>query len=179
MDLRNLKQIGTFAAGLALVASLAPVAAAAQDRPSYATHDEDTVHGRIVSVNGYDISVRDDKGYVDHVRLHQGTIINPTGLSLAPGLSVTILGFNEGTTLSANEIDTPYTYAPGLAYVAPPYYPAYYYGYPYPYYGYGYPYHYRYGYFGYPSIAIGFSFGGYRGFYGHGFYGRGIYGARI
>jgi hypothetical protein len=178
MDLRNLKNFGTFAAGLALAVSLAPVAAAAQDRPSYATHDEDTVHGRIVSVNGYDVSVRDDKGYVDHVKLHQGTIINPTGLSLAPGLSVTILGFNEGTTLAANEIDTAYTLTPSYAY-GPPVYPAYYgypyYGYPYGYYGYPY----RYGYFGYPSIAIGFSFGGYRGFYGHGFYGRGIYGARF
>ena len=161
---------------LAFAVSAVPLIASAQDRPSYATHDEDTVHGRIVSVNGFDVSVRDEKGYVDHVLMHQGTIINPTGLTLNPGMTVTILGYNQGSTLAANEIDTPYNYTPAaVAYVAP--YVGYYGGYGYPYgYGYGYPYGYGYGYYGYPGVSIGFGFGGYRGFYGRGYYGRGIYG---
>jgi hypothetical protein len=161
----NLSKIATLSLGLALAASAFPSVASAQNRPSYATADEDTVHGRIVSMpDQYDISVRDEKGYVDRVRLHQGTIINPTGLSLHPGMTVTVLGVNSGDVLAANEIDTPYNYVP--AYVGP-YAPAYY-AYPaYPVYPYGYyPYYYAYG---YPSIAIGFRFGGgyhYRGGFG-------------
>jgi hypothetical protein len=107
--------------------------AAAQTTPSYATGSSDErIQGTIAAVNGaYDISVRDSRGFLDNVTLHQGTIINPTGLTLAPGQSVTIVGNNVGNALSANEIDTPYT---NLALV--PAYPGYY-GYPYPY-GYDY-----------------------------------------
>ncbi len=52
--------------------------------------------------------LRDDRGHVDNVRLHQGTVINPTGLTLASGMSVTIYGHNRGSVFAANEIDTPY-----------------------------------------------------------------------
>lgn len=137
----RIHKLGSIALGLSLLATALPSLASAQDKPSYATSDEDTVHGRIVSVDDqYNVSVRDDKGYVDHVRLHQGTIINPTGLSLHAGMTVTVLGFNSGNVLAANEIDTPYNYVPGYAYG--PAYP----------YGYGY---------GYPSVALDFGFGRY------------------
>jgi hypothetical protein len=77
-------------------------------RPGYAS-DEDAIHGRILSFHGaYDVDVRDDRGFVDHIALRQGTIINPIGLRLTPGMSVTILGYNRGSTFQANEIDTPY-----------------------------------------------------------------------
>jgi hypothetical protein len=142
MDTRNLTKIATGALGLALAVVALPGAASAQDRPSYATADEDSVHGRIVAVKDqYNIDVRDDKGYVDHVQLHQGTIINPTGLTLHPGMTVTVLGVNSGSTLAANEIDTPYNYSPAVAYG------------PYPYYG---PYYAPYAF--YPSVALGFRF---------------------
>jgi hypothetical protein len=113
-----------------LFAALFPAIAEAQV-PSYAqagnASDEETIHGRIAAVSGqFDLAVRDDRGFVDSVQLHPGTIINPTGLALAPGMSVTILGYNRGKVFSANEIDAPYTssygypadYAPVYAYGA-------------------------------------------------------------
>ena len=146
MNTRNTQKFGLIALGLSLLATAVPGVASAQDRPSYATNDEDTVHGRIVTVDDqYNVSVRDDKGYVDHVRLHQGTIINPTGLSLHTGMTVTVLGLNQGNVLAANEIDTPYNYSPALAYGAP------------------YPFAYGYG---YPAIGVDFGFGGRFGGYG-------------
>jgi hypothetical protein len=132
----------TLAGAIGLL-SAAP--AAAQPVPSYASGSSDeTIHGTVAAVNGrYSITVRDARGFLDNVTLHRGTIINPTGLSLAPGQAVTILGRNEGSTFAANEIDTPYAL-----------YPAYgYYGYPYPY-GFG------------PVYRVGLRFG--RGF-GFGF----------
>jgi hypothetical protein len=126
------------ALALPLVASAQPTYARA---PSYA-HQEDQIQGRVVSFDGqFALQVHDSRGYVDNVRLHQGTVINPTGLTLRPGMAVSIMGVGRGGVFEANEIDTPYTYAAGY-----PYGP--YYGYPY--YGYG------------PSIGIGFGFGGGR-----------------
>jgi hypothetical protein len=135
-----------FAGAVGLISMLP---AAAQTTPSYATGPADErIQGTIAAVNGpYDISVRDSRGFLDNVTLHQGTIINPTGLKLAPGQSVTILGHNAGDALSANEIDTPYT---NLALV--PVYPGYY--------GYPYPYHFGYG----VGLRFGRGFGfGFRG----------------
>jgi hypothetical protein len=158
-----------FSLFLAATAIAAPLAASAQPTstqpaqppavaPSYARPDvttgEDVVHGRVISFDGaYTMQVADERGYVDSVQLHKGTIINPTGLTLAPGMMVTIRGVNNGSALVANQIDTPYT-----AFAAYPAYP--YYGYPY----YGYPYG-----FG-PRFSVGFGFGG---FHGGGFHGRG------
>jgi hypothetical protein len=77
-------------------------------RPSYASGDE-TITGRIASFDGkFHLEVRDDRGFTDHVELHQGTVILPTGLELQPGMSVTIHGRNAGTIFAAGEIDTPY-----------------------------------------------------------------------
>jgi hypothetical protein len=122
--------------GIALAAGvLAPLAAPAQNVPSYARpNNEQTIRGRIVSINGtFNITIRDDNGYLDNVELHQGTIINPTGLTLEPGMSVTILGYNAGSAFAANEIDTPYHYAgprPVPVYLGPGWwYPGYAYGY--------------------------------------------------
>ncbi|MGP6157490.1 MAG: hypothetical protein ACLPYS_08290 [Vulcanimicrobiaceae bacterium] len=131
---------------LALAAGTAlslPAAAFAQSAaqaapPSYAQRTgEETIHGRIASIDGkYDVQVRDERGYVDRVRLHDGTIINPTGLTLAPGMDVSIIGHNAGGTFDANEIDTPYVAYGG-------WYP---YPYPAPYIG--------------PAWDFGFGFGG-------------------
>jgi hypothetical protein len=90
-----------------------PVGARAQGAPSYgrpaAPSGDETIHGRIESIEGsFAIVVRDDRGFLDAVALHQGTIINPRGLRLAPGMSVTIIGFNAGASFSAVEIDAPY-----------------------------------------------------------------------
>ncbi len=73
--------------------------------------------------------VRDVRGFVDHVTLRQGTVINPTGIRLQPGFSVTVTGHTSGSTFVADEIDTPYRF---YGYAYPYYYPYYYYP---PYYG--------------------------------------------
>jgi opacity protein-like surface antigen len=107
---------------LIVAALAAPLAAQAADAPSYATATSDeTVHGQITSINGkYGMTVRDNRGFLDNVALHQGTIINPTGYELQPGMRVTIVGHADGSTFAANEIDTPVQY---VAVQYPYYYP--------------------------------------------------------
>jgi len=164
--------------GFALLAALcvALVAGPALAQPSYAIKHE-TIHGRIASFDGhFALTVRDDRGYLDRVTLRDGTVINPTGLRLAAGMQVTIIGETAGSAFVAFEIDTPYsvqpqgyapayepppTYAqqPGYApeYTAPyppPYYPVYPYpAYPYP----AYPVYYPYPYF---SLGLDILIGG-------------------
>jgi hypothetical protein len=135
------KALVAAAAIAACAAAATPALAGPSDMPSYATGEE-SIRGRIASFDGkYHLELRDDRGFVDRVSLHDGTVINPTGLRLSPGQSVTILGHNTGATFEANEIDTPYAHYGGV-------YPVY--GYPYPAYGYyGYPY---YG----PAFGVGF-----------------------
>jgi hypothetical protein len=155
----------------ALVAALfisAPLAASAQIDPGVPSYSEDQaaayggdaqIHGRILSFDGaYSVQVRDEKGYVDNVQLHQGTIINPTGLTLQPGMVVSIMGYNAGPYFAANEIDTPYTYYAGFPYYA---------GHPWNYYG--------------PTVSLGFFFGNAGWWHGGGFGGPYRYygGARV
>ncbi|HEV3158011.1 MAG TPA: hypothetical protein VGZ00_11765 [Candidatus Baltobacteraceae bacterium] len=151
-----------FLAALAVLTLAAPVAAQA-DMPSYAQpppmSQDEQVRGRVVNFDGgYSLSVRDERGFVDNVRLHPGTIINPTGITIAPGMVVSIVGYNAGDFFAANEVDTPYTYYGGVPY---------YLGHPWDYYG--------------PSVDLGFYFG--RVGWWHGNYFRGGYqfnrGARV
>jgi hypothetical protein len=84
-----------------------------QATPSYATPSGDEqIRGSIAAVTGkYTLQLRDERGFIDNVALHPGTIINPTGLKLMPGMPVTIVGHNAGGTFAANQIDAPYTTA--------------------------------------------------------------------
>ena len=149
------KHLAIAAAALGFAAAVfAAPAAQAQDVPSYAQpapNDEAQLRGRISGFDGgYSLQVRDERGYVDQVRLHPGTIINPTGLTLAPGMTVSVLGYNAGSYFAANEIDTPYTFNGGVPYYA---------GRPWNYYG--------------PQFSIGFFFG--NGGWWHGPYFHGGY----
>jgi hypothetical protein len=126
------------AAALAIAGFALPLAASAQDAPSYAqpasANSDETITGRIASIDGtFNITVNDDRGFADHVEMYQGTIINPTGLTLADGMTVTIQGYADGSQFVANEIDTPYTLsgpAPEPAYYGPGWwYPGFAYGY--------------------------------------------------
>jgi hypothetical protein len=119
--------------------------------PSYAVR-MDTIHGRIVSFDGhYALTVRDDRGYIDRIKLHDGTIINPRGLRLSAGMLVTVSGRPSESALLAYEIDTRYHEDPG------------YYGPGYPAYSAYPPYYSYYGccYAPYYSFGIGLHFGGY------------------
>jgi hypothetical protein len=138
-------------AAAAMGGLLAPAVAGAQDVPSYAVDapqapQDGTITGTIAAVDGpFDIQVADSNGYGDNVQLHQGTIINPTGLTLEAGMNVTIQGYADGSVFEANEIDTPYEdYAGPLP--TPVYYGA---GYWYPGFAYGYG----------PSFSLSFAFG--------------------
>lgn len=106
-------------AATAALTLAAPLAAAAQDLPSYAqsASADEQIRGRVLSFDGgYGLAVRDERGFVDNIQLHQGTIINPTGITLEPGMIVSVIGFDDGPVLAANEIDTPYTIDAGIPY---------------------------------------------------------------
>jgi hypothetical protein len=96
---------------IAAAALITPAFASAQDYTSYNTDGDQQIAGTIVAINGtWNITVRDVNGYADSVELHQGTIINPTGLTLEPGMNVTIDGYADGPNFDAMEIDAPYQY---------------------------------------------------------------------
>ena len=122
MNIRTL--ITAFITASAIGSTVGPVMA--QTTPTYAAQDQQ-IHGRVISFDGaYTLQVRDDQGYVDDVQLHQGTVINPTGITLAPGMVVSVDGYNAGSYFDANQIDTPYTFYSGVPY---------YLGHPWNYYG--------------------------------------------
>jgi len=102
-------------AALAAAALISPVIVSAQEVPSYAVDaggQDQQIQGTVSAINGtWNITVSDANGYADSVELHQGTIINPTGLTLEPGMQVTIDGYADGPNFDALEIDTPYQYA--------------------------------------------------------------------
>ncbi len=104
-----------------------PLAASAQA-------EDQQIQGTVQSINStFNITVLDSNGNLDNVELHQGTVINPTGLTLAPGMNVTVDGYDDGGQFDANVIQTPYQYS-GPAPV-PVYYGA---GWWYPGFAYGY-----------------------------------------
>jgi hypothetical protein len=93
--------------------------------PAYASNPEPTIRGVVTRIDAkYQIHIRDRAGYIDNVSLHDGTIINPRGIPLQPGMRVVIMGHPEGQAFIANEIDVPnavgyvpYYYGPGPYYV--------------------------------------------------------------
>lgn len=166
------------AAALCAAASIAlPSLAGAQTYPSYSTASQQSIKGSITGFNGsYTVYLQDDKGYGDNVQMHDGTVINPTGIKLQEGMRVTIYGYANGPAFSAYRIDVaaPAYYGDsGYGYGGAGYGSYGYGGYGYGYGGYGYPY------YGYPGwgIGIGFGFGwpywgggywpGYYGGYGY------------
>jgi hypothetical protein len=116
-------------AAILSAALITPAIASAQDFAPAGGQDQQ-IQGPVNSIDGtWNITVADANGYADNVALHQGTIINPTGLTLEPGMSVTIDGYADGPNFDAMEIDTPYQYsgpAPVAVYYGPgSWYPGY------------------------------------------------------
>jgi len=109
-------------AAVAAAALITPAIASAQD-VSYADGGNQQIQGTVAAINGvWNISIDDANGYTDSVQLEQGTIINPTGLTLEPGMNVTVDGYADGPNFDALEIDTPYQYqgpAPVAVYYGP------------------------------------------------------------
>ncbi len=170
-------------AALGAAASLAlPSLVGAQSYPSYAVAPQQTIKGTITGFNGgYTVYVQDEKGYNDNISLHDGTVINPTGIKLQEGMHVTIYGYPQGSVFAAYRVDAPvpdYGYG-GSGYGGGGYgggygyggYPGGYGGYGgYGYGGYGYPY--GYGYPWAPLWGVGFGwFGGFPFYGGYGGFG--------
>jgi hypothetical protein len=117
-------------AAVAAAALMTPAVASAQDASYAEGGANQQIQGTVAAINGtWNISVDDANGYTDSVQLEQGTIINPTGLTLEPGMNVTIDGYADGQNFDALEIDTPYQYsgpAPVAVYYGPgEWYPGY------------------------------------------------------
>ena len=131
-----------------LVALALGVCAVAPHAAQAAVPGQDQFKGTITAFDGkYSLHVERKNGDVDAVEMHQGTIINPTGLRLRPGMRVTVVGNDTNGVFQAFEIDTPYhvTYENG-----------------------------GYGGFGYgPGFGYGGPFGFYPGFAGGPFFGGG------
>lgn len=107
-----LEKLKSAFAGLLAVGAMAAVPVTAPAQPvAYAHKTGPVIRGTIAGIPGkYEILVRDRSGRLDDVSLHQGSIINPTGITLQPGFRVAIYGNPEGNTFAADEIDTPYRY---------------------------------------------------------------------
>ena len=104
---------------LVLAALVVPAPAFAQASPSVQYEQvagSEVVTGRISAAQPYNLWI----GGV-HVNMHDGTIINPTGLTLQPGMRVRILGYWNGDgTFEANQIDAQ---QPQVSYYNPASYP--------------------------------------------------------
>jgi hypothetical protein len=92
--------------GLLAAALLAmPLAATAQnyDPSGYGGGNRDrNLGGVIASVNGGSFQLRNGRT----VFLHHGTVINPTGTRLQPGMAVSVIGYPAGNgNVNANEVD--------------------------------------------------------------------------
>jgi hypothetical protein len=168
-------------AALSAAFSLAlPVLASAQQpygQPSYAQPppsygNQQAIKGTISGFDGqWVVYMHDEKGYTDHITLHQGTIINPTGIKLLEGMQVTVYGYADGPTFQANAVNVAYSpYSPYYGSNGEPAYgydQGYGYGYGYP--AYGYP---GYGYGAWPWFGVGINWGwgwgwGWPGYYGY------------
>jgi hypothetical protein len=134
INIKNILTPRLLGAAIAAAALITPAIASAQDVPSYAGGQANQqIQGTVSAINDtWNITVADANGYTDSIELHQGTIINPTGLTLEPGMSVTIDGYPDGSNFDAMEIDTPDQYdgpAPvAVYYGAGNWYPGYAYG---------------------------------------------------
>jgi hypothetical protein len=90
--------------GLASVSAV-PSKASAADVAIAQNH----VQGTIVEIVGkYDVRVKTARGDIADVTLRPGTIINPTGMTLRPGIAVTVLGSANANSFAATRIDTPF-----------------------------------------------------------------------
>jgi hypothetical protein len=105
MNRLHLARIAAVAALLAL-----PTAAFAQSDPNWHGYNDrggygdrqGQIGGIVSAFSPYNLDL--DRG--THVDLHNGTVINPTGITLRPGMRVQIYGYwRRDGAFEANEID--------------------------------------------------------------------------
>jgi hypothetical protein len=79
------------------------VARADWDDRRYRDRDDHQLRGVVTRFGGFDMTLRVE-GSPLPVRLHQGTIINPNGLTLRPGMRVRVFGHWDDGRFQANRI---------------------------------------------------------------------------
>lgn len=90
--------ISKFSIVFALAAASIPLASSAQ---MYG-HGMKSDRGVIASVNGTNVRLEDGRT----IFLHNGTVINPTGITLRAGQRISVMGTRGGRgAINANEID--------------------------------------------------------------------------
>ncbi|MBV8151374.1 MAG: hypothetical protein JO101_09450 [Candidatus Eremiobacteraeota bacterium] len=93
---------GPLAAGAQMTPPYPPPAAPPPGTEARERYDQTHVVGEISAIQG--LSLQLSNGRV--VFLHHGTVINPTGTKLQPGMRIAVLGSPSGTdAIDANEID--------------------------------------------------------------------------
>jgi hypothetical protein len=71
------------------------------------TTNGNTAHGKVTYFRRYDMQVQTAPNVFRDVHLHQGTVINPRGATIAPGMTVDVNGSAQSDhSLSADTITT-------------------------------------------------------------------------
>lgn len=96
----------TVLTGAAIALALALPLSAGADPPSRIAGTVTDFHGK------YGLVVRDHRGALTEVTLHQGTVIKPEGLRLERGMAVSIAGQAADRTFAAAEIVAPFAQWP-------------------------------------------------------------------
>jgi hypothetical protein len=92
-------------AGAGAIASTAAPAAAQYAPYAYGPYQrQNVVNGIVTYFYQFNMTIQAPSGAIIPVQLHQGTIINPLGLSLAPGMPVTVRGYWANGAFFANRI---------------------------------------------------------------------------
>jgi hypothetical protein len=96
---------GAVTAGTTLMGAIAPAAAQTyyQPPPVRAEARAREVRGIVTSFYRYNMSIS-SRGQNVPVQLHQGTIIEPTGAAMQPGMRVTLRGYWTNGVFVANRI---------------------------------------------------------------------------
>lgn len=102
------KQLLVGGLALAMIMSIVPSLASAQTFPFQFPWNRNnnsasttSISGTVTSFSGYNMTLNGGQS----VSLHQGTVINPTGTTIQPGMNVVISGYPNGGTFNANEVD--------------------------------------------------------------------------
>jgi hypothetical protein len=94
---------------LAMIMSIVPSLASAQvfpfqfpwNRNNGGGGSTTSISGTVTQFSGYNMTLNGGQS----VSLHQGTVINPTGTTIQPGMNVVVSGYPNGGTFDANEVD--------------------------------------------------------------------------
>jgi hypothetical protein len=95
-----------FLGSAALVAILGvPAGANAASVHAAAKPDTMTIRGVVSAIDGkWTLTVHDDRNFIENIALHPGTVIEPTGLRLEPGMRVSVLGYQDNANFDADKI---------------------------------------------------------------------------